>query len=92
MRLALGDVTAGQLRALAVLRSAFGDGTVRLTPDQNLFLRWVPDGAVQELFERLAAAGLATSGRVDDSRCHELPGCRIVQARGHAVTRARPGA
>ena len=87
VRLALGDVTAGQLRALAVLSLGFGDGGVRLTPDQNLFLRWVPDGAVGELFERLAAAGLATSGAAtirDVTSCPGAESCRlaVTQSRG----------
>ena len=64
VRLPLGDITAGQLRALAALARAFGDGAVRLTPDQNLFMRWVPATAVHDLFDRLAAAGLAEAGRV----------------------------
>ncbi len=37
----LGDLTAGQLRGLADLALAFGDGTVRLTPEQDAVLRWV---------------------------------------------------
>ena len=87
VRLALGDVTAGQLRALATLSVAFGDGSVRLTPDQNLFLRWVPDGVVNELFIRLAAAGLATSGAAtirDVTSCPGAESCRlaVTQSRG----------
>jgi sulfite reductase (NADPH) hemoprotein beta-component len=87
VRLALGDVTAGQLRALATLSVAFGDGSVRLTPDQNLFLRWVPDGVVNDLFIRLAAAGLATSGAAtvrDVTSCPGAESCRlaVTQSRG----------
>ena len=37
------------VRALAGLASAFGDGTVRLTPDQNIFLRWVPVDLLPQL-------------------------------------------
>jgi sulfite reductase (NADPH) hemoprotein beta-component len=87
VRLPLGDATAGQLRALAVLAVAFGDGSVRLTPDQNLFLRWVPDGAVGDLFTRLAAAGLAASGAStirDVTSCPGAESCRlaVTQSRG----------
>ena len=43
-RLPLGDFTAGQMRVLADLAEAYGDGTVRLTIDQNVLFRWVkPD-------------------------------------------------
>ena len=47
---------------------------------------------VRDLFERLAAAGLAAARRVDDRRRHQLPGRRVVQAGGHAVARSGPGA
>ncbi|HLA76588.1 MAG TPA: nitrite/sulfite reductase, partial [Vicinamibacteria bacterium] len=38
----LGDLTAPQLEALAELAVAYGDGTVRVTSEQNLVLRFVP--------------------------------------------------
>ena len=38
----LGDLTGAQLRILADLAQAYGDGTVRVTHDQDLLLRWVP--------------------------------------------------
>ena len=37
--LPLGDITSAQLRVLADLALAYGDGTVRTTHDQNLLLR-----------------------------------------------------
>ncbi len=87
VKLPLGDVTAGQLRALASLARAFGDGTVRLTPDQNLFIRWVPAGAVPDLFARLAAAGLAEPGAStigDVTSCPGAESCKlaVTQSRG----------
>jgi sulfite reductase (NADPH) hemoprotein beta-component len=87
VRLPLGDVTAGQLRAIAALAESFGDGTVRLTPDQNVFIRWVREKAVPELFARLAAAGLATPGAgtvADVTSCPGAESCRlaVTQSRG----------
>ena len=41
VRLPLGDFTAGQMRVLADLAEAYGDGTVRLTIGQNVLFRWV---------------------------------------------------
>ena len=32
----LGDLTSAQMRVLGELARAYGDGTVRVTPDQNL--------------------------------------------------------
>jgi sulfite reductase beta subunit-like hemoprotein len=87
LRLPLGDITAGQLRALSQLASAYGDGTVRLTVDQNLFLRWVRQERVSELFPRLAAAGLAIPGArtiADVTSCPGAESCKlaVTQSRG----------
>ncbi len=87
VRLLLGDITAGQLRAVAGLAAAFGDGTVRLTPDQNIFLRWVPEDLLPQLHERLAAAGLARAGAstiADVTSCPGAESCKlaVTQSRG----------
>lgn len=87
VRLPLGDITSAQFRVLASLASAFGDGTVRLTPDQNLFIRWVPVDAMPDLFERLAAAGLGAPGAstvVDVTSCPGAESCKlaVTQSRG----------
>jgi sulfite reductase beta subunit-like hemoprotein len=87
VRLLLGDVTAGQLRVLATLARSFGDGTVRLTQDQNLFLRWVPETLIAPLHARLAAAGLARTGAstiADVTSCPGAESCRlaVTQSRG----------
>jgi sulfite reductase (NADPH) hemoprotein beta-component len=87
VRLPLGDITSAQFRVLADLSAAYGDGTVRLTPDQNLFIRWVPVNAVSELFERLAAAGLGAPGAstiADVTSCPGAESCKlaVTQSRG----------
>jgi sulfite reductase (NADPH) hemoprotein beta-component len=87
VRLLLGDVTAGQLRVLAQLARAFGDGTVRLTADQNVFLRWVRQSTLRELHARLAAAGLARAGAstiADVTSCPGAESCKlaVTQSRG----------
>src|SRR6185436_12906706 len=38
----LGDLTSEQMRVLAELAESYGDGSVRVTTDQNLVFRWVP--------------------------------------------------
>jgi sulfite reductase (NADPH) hemoprotein beta-component len=89
VRLRLGDVTAGQLRALGQLARAYGDGAVRTTHDQNLLLRWVRTGELRELYRRLAAAGLASGGAhtlSDVTSCPGAESCRlaVTQSRGLA--------
>ena len=83
----LGDVTAAQLRVLALLADASADGTVRLTMEQNAVLRWVPAADVPGLFARLAAADLARGGAGTPSDVVSCPGaesCRlaVTQSRG----------
>ena len=53
----LGDLTSAQFRMLGHLALAFSDGTVRITMDQNVVFRWVPEASLPILYRRLAAAG-----------------------------------
>jgi sulfite reductase (NADPH) hemoprotein beta-component len=83
----LGDLTAGQLRILAELAIAFSDGTVRVTAEQDLLFRWVPDGELPKLYQRLAAIGLGLPGAgkiADVASCPGAESCRlaVTQSRG----------
>ncbi len=87
VRLVLGDTTAGQLRVVAWLAESYADRAVRLSPDQNLLLRWVKEDRLGELFNRLAAAGLAAAGAgtiVDVTSCPGAESCKlaVTQSRG----------
>lgn len=88
--LPLGDLTGEQMRIVADLAEAYGDGTVRTTIDQNLLLRWVPAEAVAGLYRRLSAAGLgrAGAGTIEDvTSCPGAESCRlaVTQSRGLAA-------
>jgi sulfite reductase (NADPH) hemoprotein beta-component len=83
----LGDLTSDQMRVLAELARAYGDGTVRVTPDQDLLFRWVNACDVRQLHLRLAAAGLGLgeAGTVADvASCPGAETCRlaVTQSRG----------
>jgi sulfite reductase beta subunit-like hemoprotein len=85
--LPLGDITAAQLRALADLAAAYGDGTVRTTADQDFVLRWVRAGDVPYVFRRLEAAslGLPDANTIADvTSCPGAESCRlaVTQSRG----------
>jgi sulfite reductase beta subunit-like hemoprotein len=85
----LGDLTSEQMRVVAELSLAFSDGTVRVTPDQNLLFRWVSASSVRQLYRRLAAAGLGRPGAgtmADVSSCPGAESCRlaVTQSRGLA--------
>jgi sulfite reductase (NADPH) hemoprotein beta-component len=83
----LGDLSSAQMRVLGELAGSFGDGLVRITPDQNVVLRWVPASEVAALYRRLAAAGLARGGAgtlADVTSCPGAESCRlaVTQSRG----------
>jgi len=83
----LGDLTAPQFRIVADLAASFGDGTVRVTTDQNLVFRWVKTERLHEFYTALTAARLAHSGLgtiADVVSCPGAESCRIAvtQSRG----------
>jgi sulfite reductase (NADPH) hemoprotein beta-component len=83
----LGDLTSEQMRVVGELARAYGDGTVRVTADQDLVLRWVNACDVRQLYRRLAAAGLglAEAGTIADvASCPGAETCRlaVTQSRG----------
>ncbi|MBI4477312.1 MAG: nitrite/sulfite reductase [Acidobacteria bacterium] len=83
----LGDLAGTQIRALAELASTFGDGSGRVTPEQDLLFRWVPSLQVRDLYLRLASAGLGAphAGTIADvTSCPGAESCRIAvtQSRG----------
>jgi len=83
----LGDLTSEQFRVIGELAKSYSDGTVRVTIDQNLVLRWVKIADVRELFARLSAAGLGlpdASTIADVASCPGAESCRLAgtQSRG----------
>jgi sulfite reductase (NADPH) hemoprotein beta-component len=82
----LGDLTSGQLRAIAAIARAYGDGTARVTPEQDLLFRWIRTRDVRDVYRRLAAAGLGLAGAgtlADVTSCPGAETCRL------AVTHSR---
>ena len=75
------------MRVIGELARAYGDGTIRVTPEQDLLIRWVNACDVRQLYRRLAAAGLglAEAGTVADvTSCPGAETCRlaVTQSRG----------
>ncbi|HEX8793698.1 MAG TPA: nitrite/sulfite reductase, partial [Polyangiaceae bacterium] len=85
-RLFLGDVTAAQMRALAGLITRFGDGTVRLTIDQNLLIPWVDKRSLPALYVALREIGLA---RTDVHTARDVTSCPGAESCNLAVTSSR---
>src|SRR5688500_4951494 len=85
-RLPLGDFTAGQMRVLADLAEAYGDGTLRLTVDQNVLYRWVRTDSIEPFYQRLVAAGL---GAPDAGTLSDVVSCPGAESCRLAVTQSR---
>ncbi len=78
--LPLGDFTPDQARGLADIAREFTGDTIRLTVEQNLVLRWVPEASVPAIHARLAAIGLAEPGAetiVDVTACPGTDTCKL---------------
>jgi sulfite reductase beta subunit-like hemoprotein len=82
----LGDFTSQQMRILGDLSTAFADGTMRVTAEQDLVFRWVPADAVPELYRQLAAAGL---GLPDAGTIADVTSCPGAESCKLAVTQSR---
>ncbi len=83
----LGDLTSAQFRLLGELASAYGDGTVRITSDQNLVFRWIRNRDVEALYRSLVALGLSRGGAgtlADVTSCPGAESCKlaVTQSRG----------
>ncbi len=86
VRLVRGDITGKQLRIVADLARRFGDGMVRLTIDQNLVMRFVPENRVEDLYVGLVEAGLATP---DAGTIADVTSCPGAESCNLAVTASR---
>ena len=83
----LGDLTSAQFRLVGELAAAYGDGTVRITSDQNVVFRWVHSRDVEALYRSLHAAGLSRGGAgtvADVTSCPGAESCKlaVTQSRG----------
>ena len=87
----LGDLTGAQMRILADLALAYGDGSVCVTAEQDLLLRWVSAADVPDLYRRLAASGLGLpdAGTIADvTSCPGAESCRLAVTQSRGLGRA----
>jgi sulfite reductase beta subunit-like hemoprotein len=85
-RLERGDVTSAQLRGAARLSREFSDGTVRLTNEQNLLFRFIPEASLPALHAELTTLGL---GRPGARTIEDVTSCPGADTCNLAVTRSR---
>jgi sulfite reductase beta subunit-like hemoprotein len=88
VRLAGGDISPAQFRALAALVAKYGEGELRTTNEQNLVIRFVPTWQVAELHRELSAAGLGQAGAMTLADVLSCPGastCKIAVTNSKAI-------
>jgi sulfite reductase beta subunit-like hemoprotein len=69
-----GNLTGDQLRGLAQIAEASGDGLVRASIIQNLMLAFVPLAKLPQVYAALSALGLATAGAGEIADVLTCPG------------------
>ena len=87
VRLKLGDLVTEPARKLAEIAKTFSRGELRISIQQNLFLPWVPQKALPQLYKALRETGLAEAGAEtmeDTTTCPGADTCRlgITSAKG----------
>ncbi len=80
VKLPLGDIQAGQFHDLADMARRYAGGRARITHQQNLAFRWVPERALYEVWEELNRIGLGDSGAheiTDVVACPGTDSCKL---------------
>jgi sulfite reductase (ferredoxin) len=87
VRIKLGDLTAGRARGLAEVVREFSSGQLRISIEQNIYLPWVREEELSDLYAALAELSLAERGVgtiADVTTCPGSDTCRlgIASAKG----------
>lgn len=81
--LPVGKLTVQQMRVIASVAQACGDGDIRLTVWQNLLISGVPDAKVEDVLANLQAIGLSAETSVLRAgliACTGATGCKFAAA------------
>lgn len=81
--LPVGKLTVAQMRTIAAISQACGDGDIRLTVWQNLLISGVPDAKVDDVLANLKATGLSAETSVLRAgliACTGATGCKFAAA------------
>jgi sulfite reductase beta subunit-like hemoprotein len=74
---AMGDMNGATMEALADFAERYGDGTLRVSRDQDIVLRDVPVDAVDDLRAELALHGLSLLGEGGGKRVRACTGAAV---------------
>ncbi|HEX7058915.1 MAG TPA: nitrite/sulfite reductase [Solirubrobacterales bacterium] len=86
-----GDLTPEQFRGLAAIMREFTGGYARSTVQQNFVLRWVRDGSLYDVWQRLGELGLAEAGAREITDVVSCPGtdsCKLGITSSMGLNRA----
>ncbi|MBS1886563.1 MAG: nitrite/sulfite reductase [Actinobacteria bacterium] len=86
-----GDLTPEQFRGLAQIMREFCGGNARSTVQQNFVLRWVRDGSLYDVWQRLSALGLGEAGAREITDVVSCPGtdsCKLGITSSMGLNRA----
>jgi sulfite reductase beta subunit-like hemoprotein len=76
----LGDLAPEQFHGIADISRKHASHRVRLTPEQNFMMRWVPDAYVYDVYQDLRGLGLAEGGLnqiTDTTSCPGTDSCKL---------------
>ncbi|MCI0812996.1 MAG: nitrite/sulfite reductase [Chloroflexi bacterium] len=91
IKIKLGDIDARQFGQLADLSRKYAGGRARLTHQQNLTIRWVPENALYEVWQRLNEIGFGDSGVHEITDVVSCPGtdsCKLGITSSMGLARA----
>ena len=95
VRLPLGDIDGRQFHQLADMSRKYAGGRARITHQQNLTFRWVPENALYEVWQRLSDIGFGGAGAheiMDIVSCPGTDSCKLgitaSMGLGRALTEA----
>ena len=74
VRLPLGDIDAQQFHRLADMSRKYAGGRARITHQQNLTFRWVPENALYEVWQQLSDIGFGSAGAHEITDIVSCPG------------------
>jgi sulfite reductase beta subunit-like hemoprotein len=74
VKVPLGDIQAEQFHALAKVSRRYAGSRVRLTAQQNITFRWVPEKALPEIWEQLKELGFGQPGADEIGDVLSCPG------------------
>ena len=74
VRLPLGDIDGRQFHQLADMSRKYAGGRARITHQQNLTFRWVPENALYEVWQRLSDIGFGGAGAHEITDIVSCPG------------------